>query len=239
MELIQKLLKIQKELKAPKSQWNSFGKYHYRNLEDILEAIKPLLDDCVLTISDDIVHIGERYYVKVTAKISDGKDSIESSAFAREIETKTGFDVAQLTGSASTYARKYALNGLFCIDDTKDADGTDKHEPVRPPVTVPTGVKPLTPPKLPVQPQQPTPPISPERTAEITALFTAYTSEAKEWRTIKSKLGIDPTFKIGDINEEQAKQVEEYLNDKLRQKAVKNTFGVEEDKDKGLDGLPF
>lgn len=120
---------IQKELKAPKSQYNSFGKYHYRSCEDILEAVKPLLGDCVLTITDDIVLIGNRFYVKATARLSSSnEDYIENTAFAREADDKKGMDESQITGSTSSYARKYALNGLFCIDDTKDADTTNIHE---------------------------------------------------------------------------------------------------------------
>ena len=116
---------IQSKLKAPKGNYNSFGKYKYRSAEDILEAVKPLLNEenCVLTLSDEIVQVGDRYYIKATCTLvnSDGQ-IVETSAFARETETKTGMDASQITGTASSYARKYALNGLFCIDDTKDAD---------------------------------------------------------------------------------------------------------------------
>ena len=126
--MIAQLIHIQQELKVPKSQRNTFGNYNYRNCEDILEAVKPLLVkyECVLTISDCIENIGSRYYVKATAKLTDGKDSIEVTAYAREAETKKGMDDSQITGSTSSYARKYALNGLFAIDDTKDAD-TDEY----------------------------------------------------------------------------------------------------------------
>lgn len=125
---MKELISIQQELKAPKGQYNSFGKYHYRSCEDILEAVKPLLGkhNCILNISDQIELIGDRFYVKATATIinSEGK-SVTSTAFAREPENKAGIDSSQLTGSTSSYARKYALNGLFCIDDTKDADTMD------------------------------------------------------------------------------------------------------------------
>tara|TARA_R110000751_G_scaffold71864_1_gene145816 strand:- start:2414 stop:2917 length:504 start_codon:yes stop_codon:yes gene_type:complete len=127
------LSKIQTELKAPKGQTNKFGGYKYRSAEDILEAIKPLLKkyECDLTISDDMVEVGGRVYVQATAMLScDGTEAGiigETSAFAREAETKKGMDDAQITGSASSYARKYALNGLFAIDDTKDADATNNH----------------------------------------------------------------------------------------------------------------
>lgn len=122
--MIDKLLKIQIELKAPKNQYNSFGEYRYRSCEDILEAVKPLLKETnsVLLLSDEITEVGERIYVKATATLKDKKDSISVSAFAREVEEKKKLDGSQLTGVASSYARKYALNGLFCIDDTKDAD---------------------------------------------------------------------------------------------------------------------
>jgi len=120
-----KLQEIQKNLKAPKGQTNSFGKYKYRSCEDILEAVKPLLGDSLLIISDDIVEVGGRVYVKASAVFTDGGDSTTVTAYAREAETKKGMDDSQITGSASSYARKYALNGLFLIDDTKDADTQD------------------------------------------------------------------------------------------------------------------
>jgi len=126
--LIQTLNRIQKELKAPKSQVNNFGKYKYRSCEDILEAVKPLLGDKALTLRDEIVLIGDRHYVKATAGLSDGEKNIEVSAFARESLDKKGMDLAQITGATSSYARKYALNGLFCIDDTKDADTVNNQE---------------------------------------------------------------------------------------------------------------
>jgi hypothetical protein len=122
---MEKLTLIQSELKAPKNQYNSFGKYKYRNCEDILEAVKPLLlkHKCVLIISDTIENIGNRFYVKATATfVFDGDKKIQVSAYAREEESKKGMDGSQVTGAASSYARKYALNGLFLIDDTKDAD---------------------------------------------------------------------------------------------------------------------
>ena len=127
-DLTNKLATIQQKLKAPKGQVNTFGKYKYRSCEDILESVKPLLGDLVLTISDDIVEVGGRVYVKATASLSSGSGNVSTTAFARESETKKGMDDSQITGSASSYARKYALNGLFCIDDTKDADATNEHE---------------------------------------------------------------------------------------------------------------
>ncbi|AGQ28785.1 recombinase [Serratia liquefaciens ATCC 27592] len=125
-EFIQRLAKIQKELNAPKNQRNSFGNYNYRSCEDILEGVKPLLGDLFLSISDEIVQIGDRFYVKATATITDGETSHSTSAMARESLTKKGMDDAQVTGATSSYARKYCLNGLFGIDDAKDAD-TDEH----------------------------------------------------------------------------------------------------------------
>ena len=116
---------IQSLLKAPKEQYNKFGNYKYRNCEDILEAVKPLLfsQSCTLTISDEIVMIGTRYYVRATATIKNANGETETTtAYAREDESKKGMDASQITGSTSSYARKYALNGLFCIDDTKDSD---------------------------------------------------------------------------------------------------------------------
>lgn len=135
-EFIKKVAEIQLKLKAPKSQFNKFGNYAYRNQEDILEALKPLLGDLVLSISDDIIEVGGRVYVKSTAIITDGENTLSNSALAREAEEQKGMAEPMLTGSASSYARKYALNGLFLIDDTKDADATttfgkeDKPSPV-------------------------------------------------------------------------------------------------------------
>ena len=129
MTLLEKLQYIQSNLKAPKNQYNSFGKYHYRSCEDIQEGVKPLLKETktVLTVSDEIIQIGDRYYVKATAKLLDceSESFIENVAYAREEESKKGMDASQVTGATSSYARKYALNGLFCIDDNKDADSMD------------------------------------------------------------------------------------------------------------------
>jgi len=127
------LNKIQQELKAPKNQRNTFGNYNYRSCEDILEAVKPLLGTATLIVEDEIVMLGDRYYVKSTARLSDGKETYSASAYARESLDKKGMDTAQITGATSSYARKYALNGLFCIDDTKDADHTETHGKDTPP----------------------------------------------------------------------------------------------------------
>ena len=128
-----KLVKIQAELKAPKNQMNAFGKYKYRSAEDIIEAVKPILfkNNCALLISDEIVQVADRVYVKATAMLIDENNEelpIKVYGWAREEEVKKGMDAAQITGSASSYARKYALNGLFAIDDTKDADSTNEHK---------------------------------------------------------------------------------------------------------------
>ena len=137
------LTKIQSELKAPKGQYNSFGQYSYRSCEDILEAVKPLLlaHQCTLTLSDDIVLIGQYAFIKATAVLKSGTDVEQVSALARHAETRKGMDDSQITGATSSYARKYAVNGLFCIDDNKDAD-TDggKGREVAPP-TVPQAPK--------------------------------------------------------------------------------------------------
>lgn len=136
--ILEKLKNIQQELKVNKGQYNSFGGYKYRSCEDILEAVKPLLEknELVLILNDDLVQVGERYYVKATATLYETKtkanendkvDMVSNTAFARESESKKGMDESQVTGTASSYARKYALNGLFAIDDTKDAD-TDEYQ---------------------------------------------------------------------------------------------------------------
>ena len=147
MTIYEKLMLIQCELKAPKSQFNSFGKYNYRNCEDILEALKPICTahKAVTYLTDDVTVIGERTYVKATAALVDAEtgERVENHAFAREEETKKGMDGSQVTGASSSYARKYALNGLFGIDDTKDSDTTNTgdykpKQPANPP-------QPLTP----------------------------------------------------------------------------------------------
>jgi hypothetical protein len=127
---MEELRNIQAELKAPKGQYNSFGKYKYRSCEDILEALKPLLDKnkCTLVITDEIVNIGDRFYIKAQSILQDieSEETVSNTAYAREELEKKGQDGSQITGTASSYARKYCLNGLFLIDDTKDAD-TDEY----------------------------------------------------------------------------------------------------------------
>lgn len=126
-----RLLRVQKDLKAPKNQYNSFGKYRYRSCEDILEGVKPILQEygCAIVLSDTIEQIGDRFYVKATATFYDCEtgESISNTAYARESDDKKGMDASQITGTASSYARKYALNGLLLIDDTKDADTDENH----------------------------------------------------------------------------------------------------------------
>lgn len=174
-ELHKKLWTIQQTLNAPKGQYNNFGKYSYRSAEDILEAVKPLLQNITLMVSDDIVLIGDRYYVKATATVSDGEDSISATAFAREELELKGMTAGQITGATSSYARKYALNGLFCIDDAKDAD-TDAFSKQ-------TGQQPRqqkNPPKQ--QPQQQKAPPNPD---EVLARFCDAAAKAQDEKALK------------------------------------------------------
>ena len=130
MNFYEKVADVQARLKAPKSQYNSFGKYNYRNLEDILEAVKPLLSEhgLVMTIADEIQQVGERVYVRATATITDGENKVENTAYAREPLTKKGMDDSQLTGSCSSYSRKYCCQGLLLLDDSNS--DADSQEPV-------------------------------------------------------------------------------------------------------------
>ena len=123
------LAEIQAKVKAPKGQFNSFGKYHYRSAEDILESVKQVINPMgfYISISDTIIVHGDRFYVQATATLSNGQETYTSTAFAREEESKKGMDGSQVTGASSSYARKYALNGLFALDDTKDSDATNTH----------------------------------------------------------------------------------------------------------------
>ena len=133
MEFYEKIVKVQTELKAPKGQYNSFGKYKYRSCEDIVESVKPLLNQVglFLTLNDEIVLIGERYYIKAIVNLVDietGKTIAETIGYAREEESKKGMDGSQITGASSSYSRKYALNAMFMIDDVKDSDTTNTHQ---------------------------------------------------------------------------------------------------------------
>lgn len=133
--VLKKLVLIQSKLKAPKGQYNSFGKYNYRSCEDILENARPLANEnnCVIVINDDIKEIAGRYYVEATATLfdADSGEEISAKAMAREADTKKGMDDSQITGASSSYARKYALSALFALDDTKDADTMDNREPAK------------------------------------------------------------------------------------------------------------
>lgn len=145
MPIHEKLLKIQTELKAPKNLYNEFGKYNYRSCESILEAVKPLCleENCTLVICDDVIITNAENYIKATAILTDidGNEKIEVTAFAREAISKKGMDSSQITGASSSYARKYALNGLFLIDDTKDADSIDNTQKSEKTKSYPTPAK--------------------------------------------------------------------------------------------------
>ena len=145
-DINRKLMAVQQQLRAPKSQYNEFNKFNYRNAEDILEAVKPILatQGLTLVLSDQMEYIGERYYIKATATLSDGEDTITATAYAREDESRAGMSESQVTGCSSSYARKYCLNGLFCIDDGKDSDSFNnrkeqpsQHQPAQPAETKP------------------------------------------------------------------------------------------------------
>ena len=145
MNVYEKLMTVQTKLRAPKGQYNSFGRYSYRSCEDILDALKPLLAEvgAIVNISDEVKLIGDRFYVEATAMFLDCEtgDSVVARASAREDETKKGMDLAQVTGSVSSYARKYALNGLFAIDDNKDSDATNTHnKDIKPNMTPVSGL---------------------------------------------------------------------------------------------------
>ena len=144
MNVYEKLMTVQTKLRAPKGQYNSFGKYSYRSCEDILEALKPLLGEvgAIVNVTDEIKLIGDRYYVEATASFIDTEtgERMIAKASAREAETKKGMDDSQVTGSVSSYARKYALNGLFAIDDNKDADSTNTHGKEIKPNMTPAGI---------------------------------------------------------------------------------------------------
>lgn len=163
MNVYEKLSVVQSKLKVSKENFNSFGNYKYRSCEDILEGVKPLLKEvsAIVTLTDTVELIGDRFYIKATATFIDTEkgETVSVNASAREDVTKKGMDLAQVTGSVSSYARKYALNGLFCIDDTKDSDATNKHgedeeEPYtppkadKPPVTPPANTELITKPQV-------------------------------------------------------------------------------------------
>jgi hypothetical protein len=183
MDLNKKLGRIQQNLKAHKSQYNDFGKYKYRNLEDICEAVKPLLNGEALTliISDEMVMLGDRFYVKATAKIFDNDSSIIATAYARESLTKKGMDESQITGAASSYARKYCLNGLFLIDDTKDADSLDN--------TTPKPIQPTTKPAVKLMDREQSDRFA--KLCEMEGLILGQTAKAYDIRYSKNKMTYD------------------------------------------------
>lgn len=201
MGINEKLLEIQTELKAPKSQYNSFGKYNYRNCEDILEALKPLLAKVKATvvISDEIINIAQRFYVKATAKIIDVEsgEMVETTAYAREEESKKGMDGSQVTGASSSYARKYALNGLFSIDDNRDSDYAPD-----------SNSKPASAPK--------NKPLSKETQEEINRRIMEYAKVSKmPVSEITAELSKVVKKELKEINEVEAKMIVSYLGGKI------------------------
>lgn len=178
-----KLAEVQQKLKAPKSQFNEYGKYHYRNCEDILEAVKPLLGEYIMLVEDEIVQIGDRFYVKAIAKFGDGITFITNKAYARESLDKKGMDDAQITGATSSYARKYALNGLLLIDDTKDADSKDNRQPKQTVTTTNTNVT-VKPANVTTQAQTPT--AYPASEKQLTYLCTLVTNKGVDETALKA-----------------------------------------------------
>ena len=204
-ELHKKLWAIQQTLNAPKGQYNKFGGYSYRSAEDILEAVKPLLQNVTLMVSDEIVLIGDRYYVKATATLSDGEDSISATAFAREEKEQKGMTAGQLTGATSSYARKYALNGLFCIDDAKDLD-TDAYAKQ-------TGQQPRqqkNPPKQ--QPQQQKAPPNPD---EVLARFCDAAAKAPDANKLREIFG--KCWKLLPKDSEQQQKAKDVYDIRLKE----------------------
>lgn len=204
-ELHKKLWTIQQTLNAPKNQRNNFGGYNYRSAEDILEAVKPLLQNITLTVSDEIVLIGNRYYVKATATLSDGEDEIAVTAYAREEESKKGMDASQLTGATSSYARKYALNGLFCIDDARDPD-TDAYAKQ-------TGQQPRqqkNPPKQ--QPQQQKAPPNPD---EVLVRFCDAAAKAPDANKLREIFG--KCWKLLPKDSEQQQKAKDVYDIRLKE----------------------
>lgn len=202
-ELHKKLWTIQQTLNAPKGQYNKFGGYSYRSAEDILEAVKPLLQNVTLMVSDEIVMIGDRYYVKATATLSDGEDSISATAFAREEKEQKGMTAGQLTGATSSYARKYALNGLFCIDDAKDLD-TDAYAKQ-------TGQQPRQQKNQPKQQQQKAPP-NPD---EVLARFCDAAAKAPDANKLREIFG--KCWKLLPKDSEQQQKAKDVYDIRLKE----------------------
>ena len=230
--LAEKILNIQSELIAPKNQRNTFGNYDYRSCEDILEALKPLLakEKLLLTITDKIVNIGDRYYVKATAQIGDshGEKSISYSAYAREEESKKGMDGSQITGASSSYARKYALNGLFLIDDNKDSDTTNQGEKVSADKKESVADK--------TQIKDPTSPASDAQKEFIRKLYKQKHEEELPKIGAGKKLGED---KLVVMNKQQAS----LLIEKFKSKEVKETeqhdIPLEQQEEISIDDIEF
>lgn len=243
-KIYEELSRIQQNLKAPKNLFNSFGNYKYRNAEGILEAVKPLLNGMVLLLSDEIELIGSRYYVKATATLTDGEDSISVSARAREDETKKGMDGCQITGACSSYARKYALNGLFDIDDTKDSDDDslspknpkNQEKPQEPKKTDPSASVtrqqklPEAAQDTPEEPQQKTNPVQEYLQKEMKGLREARGITIKENNELFKKqfealikAGLAPDKKLADYTLEEAHNLiaSMYLNFKPEGEEVK------------------
>lgn len=200
MTIEDKLIDIQSKLNAPKNQYNNFGGYSYRSAEDILEAVKPLLRgaNTYITLTDEIVECGGRVYVKAVATLHYNKETITTTAFAREEETKKGMDASQITGSASSYARKYALNGLLLIDDNKDADATNTHGRETP----------KTQPKTPSKPKADTKPTLSleDRQKGILKAFEGKTGELEDL-LLKAELLKDPFMNTKDDLEQVVKSL--------------------------------
>lgn len=204
-DLYSKLWTIQQSLNAPKGQYNKFGGYSYRSAEDILEAVKPLLQNVTLMVSDEIVLIGDRYYVKATATLSDGEDSISATAFAREEKEQKGMTAGQLTGATSSYARKYALNGLFCIDDAKDLD-TDAYAKQ-------TGQQPRQQKNTPKQqPQQQKAPPNPD---EVLARFCDAAAKAPDANKLREIFG--KCWKLLPKDSEQQQKAKDVYDIRLKE----------------------
>lgn len=220
--IFQKLARIQKDLKAPKSQYNSFSSYYYRNCEDILEALKPLLDkDTIIIVNDEIVQVGDRYYVKATATITDGQGEIHNTAYARESLDKKGMDDSQITGATSSYARKYALNGLLAIDDAKDADSHDNR------------------PKNQPQPAQranpaPKPPTTqPGPTPQAPKAYPASEKQLKYMATLCTETGIDreklkEEYKVTSAKELTSSQASQIINQLMQMPRIPKPAKTEE-----------
>ena len=199
MNIFEKLQAVQSELKAPKGQYNSFGKYKYRSCEDILEAAKPVLakHKSAITISDKIVMIGDRYYIEATARFYDTEsehDPIENTAYAREAGDKKGMDESQITGTASSYARKYCLNGLLLIDDTKDTDTEENHIEVKERAET----------KKKQEPQQEqasggTIPGYPDRQTMLDAIYPKYPRGSSVYNALIAALGVSDLDDASDV----------------------------------------